>query len=88
MDNMKYTWVHMSAVFPQDHILDLTDELEVRRVRETEIHKVHAFEKQQIIEDIEGMRVGTNCVKPGCQLHYFATWRLVTDYLCENVVIL
>lgn len=40
----------------EDHILDLTDELELRRLQESEAHKLHEFEKQQIIHDIEGMR--------------------------------
>ncbi|WAR18373.1 CE128-like protein [Mya arenaria] len=39
-----------------DHILDLTDELEVRKIRENEQHKQHKIEKHQIITDIEGMR--------------------------------
>ena len=42
----------------QDHILNLTDELELRRIREAEQQKSHEYEKQQIIEDIEGLRVG------------------------------
>jgi len=37
--------------------LDLTDELEVRRVRESEQMKQHEFEKHRIINDIEGLRV-------------------------------
>lgn len=41
----------------QDHILDLTDELEIRRIRESEQLKQHEFEKHQIINDIEGLRV-------------------------------
>ncbi|XP_052769527.1 centrosomal protein of 128 kDa-like isoform X2 [Mya arenaria] len=40
----------------EDHILDLTDELEVRKIRENEQHKQHKIEKHQIITDIEGMR--------------------------------
>ncbi|XP_060585610.1 centrosomal protein of 128 kDa-like isoform X2 [Ruditapes philippinarum] len=40
----------------EDHILDLTDELEVRKIRESEAIKHHEFEKHQIITDIEGMR--------------------------------
>ena len=41
----------------EDQILDLTDELEARRLRENEQARLHESEKQQIIEDIEGMRV-------------------------------
>ena len=37
--------------------MDLTDELEVRRVRESEQMKQHEFEKHRIINDIEGLRV-------------------------------
>ncbi|KAL4237525.1 hypothetical protein ACF0H5_002239 [Mactra antiquata] len=40
----------------EDHILDLTDELEVRKIRESEQLKQHEYEKHQIITDIEGMR--------------------------------
>ncbi|XP_053404304.1 centrosomal protein of 128 kDa-like isoform X3 [Mercenaria mercenaria] len=40
----------------KDHILDLTDELELRKIRESETHKQHEYEKHQIITDIEGMR--------------------------------
>lgn len=40
----------------EEQILDLTDELEVRKLREDEQARLHQSEKQQIIEDIEGLR--------------------------------
>ena len=42
----------------EEQILDLTDELETRKLREGEQARVHESEKQQIIDDIEGLRVG------------------------------
>ena len=45
----------------EEQILDLTDELESRKLREDEQARHHQTEKQQIIDDIEGLRV---CYKP------------------------
>lgn len=46
----------------EEQILDLTDELEARRLREDEQARLHESEKQQIIDDIEGLRV-SSCKK-------------------------
>ena len=44
----------------EEQILDLTDELESRKLREDEQARHHQSEKQQIIDDIEGLRVCFN----------------------------
>jgi len=41
----------------QEHILDLTDELELRKIREDELLKAQHEDKEHIIEDLHELRV-------------------------------
>lgn len=41
----------------QDHILDLTDEIELRKIREDEIIRSHAMDKKHIIDEMEDLKV-------------------------------
>ena len=41
----------------QEHILDLTDEIELRKIREDEIIRSHHMDKKHIIDEMEHLKV-------------------------------
>lgn len=41
----------------QEHILDLTDEIELRKIREDEIIRSHHMDKKHIIDEMEDLKV-------------------------------
>ena len=47
----------MMVMVLQDHILDLTDEIELRKIREEEIIQSHVMDKKHIIDEMEDLKV-------------------------------
>lgn len=56
----------------QDHILDLTDEIELRKIREEEIIRSHVMDKKHIIDEMDDLKVSQKFIVTHhfCQLIY------------------